>query len=142
VLSIHGLGVLARLAREEELWPLGDLQARWDMLRERVSEIDGARTISPPEGVFPNTLSLAFADLDAETVLTRLDMEGIAASSGSACSWGAQKPSTVLRAMGREDREIRGAIRLSFGPDTCRDTLEWCVDRLGAVVQELRRRRS
>ena len=80
-------------------------------------------------------------ELIAETVLVRLDLAGIAASSGSACSSGAREPSHVLAAMAVPDAAIRGAIRFSFGPSTNVDDLSRVVNELRAIVDDLRQRR-
>jgi cysteine desulfurase len=66
----------------------------------------------------PNTLQLAVAGLDGETLLMQLDKAGIAVSSGSACSSGKTEPSHVLMAMGIEAGLARGAIRISLGRET------------------------
>jgi cysteine sulfinate desulfinase/cysteine desulfurase-like protein len=66
----------------------------------------------------PNTLQLAVAGLDGETLLMQLDKAGIAVSSGSACSSGKAEPSHVLMAMGVEAELARGAIRISLGRET------------------------
>jgi cysteine desulfurase len=80
------------------------------------------------------------ADCLAETILVRLDLEGVAASSGSACSSGAREPSHVLAAMGVPDREIRGAIRLSAAPSTTEEELSRVAGHLARIVEDLRRR--
>ncbi|MFQ5653403.1 MAG: cysteine desulfurase family protein [Planctomycetota bacterium] len=141
ILAIHGMGVLADIAGRRRLWPEEAMRRKSRRLRDLLSALPGIRILTPQEGSFPNTISVAFADLEAETLLVRLDMEGIAASSGSACSSGAREPSHVLRAMGVPDREIRGAVRLSSGPETTVEMLEQATARLGAIVGELRRRR-
>lgn len=71
-----------------------------------------------PERAYPNILNVSFPGVDSETLLIRLDMAGVAASSGSACTAGSMQPSHVLRAMGLEERLVRSAVRFSFGYGT------------------------
>lgn len=138
LLSIVGFGALAERG---PLWDLEALSARAATFRERLAEIDGLRIVSPVEGGFPGCVTVTLADRIAETVLVRLDLEGIAASSGSACSSGAREPSHVLKAMGVPDAEIRGALRFSLGPTTTDEDLEYVAGRLAAIHGELGRHR-
>ena len=144
--AIHGLGVLAELAAAADLWPREGLVAAARRFRGWVGEIPGVRFVTPdvtPDGgAFPNTLSLTLEGLDAATVLVRLDLAGISASSGSACSSGAREPSRVLAAMGVPDAELRGALRFSWGPDTPLADLEHTAHRLARIVRDLSRRRA
>ncbi len=116
VVGIVGFGVAAEIAyREREAERL-----RLKRLRDMAeSEI---RRLAPEALVFgemverlPNTVSFAVPGLTAETALMALDLEGVAVSSGSACSSGKVARSHVLAAMGVPDDLARGAIRLSFG---------------------------
>ncbi|MFK7927019.1 MAG: cysteine desulfurase, partial [Myxococcota bacterium] len=65
-----------------------------------------------------NTLNVHLPGTDGRVLVTRLDLEGIEASAGSACASGAVEPSPVLRALGRSPEEARAGLRLSFGPTT------------------------
>ncbi len=141
LVAIHGLGVLAEIAGSSRLWPWEELIPRKRLLRDRIERIPGARIITPDENALPNTLLATFAGLEAETLLVRLDLAGIAVSSGSACSSGAREPSHVLKAMGIPDREIRGAVRISFGPATSAPDLERAASALEWIVAELSRPR-
>jgi len=138
LVAIHGLGILARIAREEPLWPSDSLTRKSTLVRNQLGEIAGARILSPVESCFPNCINVTFEGVIAETLLVRLDLEGIFASSGSACSSGAREPSHVLRALGCADSEVRGAIRLSFAPDTTDDALLRATSRISAIVRDLR----
>ena len=97
--------------------------------------------ISPAEGSYPTCVSVAVEGLIAETILVRLDLAGVAASSGSACSSGAREPSHVLAAMAVPDAAIRGAIRFSFGPSTTDEDLSHVSNSLRSIVDDLQRRR-
>ena len=80
----------------------------------------------------PNTVQLAVAGIDGETLLMQLDREGIAVSSGSACASGRNEASHVLLAMGVDAMLARGAIRISIGKDT--DTAD--IDALLAALDK------
>jgi cysteine desulfurase len=88
-------------------------------------QINGA-----PADRLPNNLSVAFAGVDAEALLIRLDLEGIAASAGSACTSGSLEPSHVGAAIGLERRFGTGVIRFSLG----RTTTEGEIDRVAAML--------
>ncbi len=83
----------------------------------------------------PNTVQLAIAGIDGETLLMQLDRAGIAVSSGSACSSGKTGPSHVLMAMGVDAELARGAIRISFGRDTTESDIELLLATLGQQVK-------
>lgn len=93
--------------------------------------VEGLRLIWADTVVFgedaarlPNTCSFAVPGISAETALIALDLEGVAVSSGHACSSGKVSASHVLKAMGVEDRVARGALRVSAGPGTKRADIE------------------
>ena len=141
LLAIVGFAELARIAQEAPLWDLASLREKAAGFRSGLASIEGLRVISPEEGSYPSCVSVTIDELIAETVLVRLDLAGIAASSGSACSSGAREPSHVLAAMAVPDAAIRGAIRFSFGPSTSADDLARVVNELRAIVDDLRQRR-
>ena len=68
-----------------------------------------------------------------------LDLEGIAVSTGSACSSGTLEPSPVIRALGRNDELARGAIRFSFGKENTHGDVDYVMEVLERVVEKLRR---
>jgi len=138
LLAIVGFGALAERALAGPLWDLASLAERAAGFRGALRRIPGLTIVSPETGSFPACVAVAFDDLIAETLLVRLDLEGIAASSGSACSSGARQPSSVLAAMGVPDRAIRGALRFSFGPSTTAEELAFAADRLAAIAADLR----
>ena len=82
----------------------------------------------------PNNLSVSFTDLDAEPLLIRLDLEGIAASAGSACATGSLEPSHVIAALGLPERTVRGTLRFSLGRSTSADEIDWVAQILPAIV--------
>jgi len=86
----------------------------------------------------PNTSNLAFAGVDAEALTVRLDLLGMAASRGSACSAGDPAPSHVLLAMGQSAARARSAVRFSFGRTTAANDIDRAVELVAAAVQKLR----
>lgn len=84
-----------------------------------------------------NTLNLAFGDVDGEDLLMALDLEGVAASSGSACTAGSLEPSHVILAMGYDRPTAKQSVRFSFGPTLEKDCIRKAADRVGRVVQRL-----
>jgi cysteine desulfurase len=85
----------------------------------------------------PNTTLFAVPGLKAETALMALDLDGIAASSGSACSSGKVTASRVIKAMGVAPELGAGAVRLSLGPDTTEDEIERFISAWRKLVSRL-----
>ncbi len=92
--------------------------------------------ITPENNSLPNTLMCLFKDLDGRLLLPALDMAGVEASQGSACSSGSPKPPRVLQAMGLDDHDARACVRFSFSQHT---TVEQAA-RGGRVVHDVIRR--
>ena len=86
----------------------------------------------------PHVLSVAFADVPGDALLARLDLEGIAASAGSACAAGALEPSHVVAALGMPERYRRGVVRFSLGAGTSASDVDTVLGRLPALVADVR----
>jgi cysteine desulfurase len=102
----------------------------WDMLRQAFG--DGVVLNGHPTERLPNTLNVSFAGHSGEAILSRL--EGVAASTGSACHAGQLHLSPVLEAMGVPPEVGMGAVRFSLGRTTTREEIEEVVDRLRRVT--------
>ncbi len=87
----------------------------------------------------PNTSAFLMPGVAGEDVVASLDLEGVAVSTGSACSTGAGRPSAALRAMGLPPERAAGMVRMSLGPDTRVDDVEFALDALRRVAPRLRR---
>lgn len=88
----------------------------------------------------PHILNVSFPGTDVESLLVRLDMEGIAASSGSACTAGSHEPSHVLCAMfGKESNRTRNSIRFSFGLSNQDEQVVEAAQKIGTIVDNVRR---
>ena len=137
--GIVALGEAARLAREE----LPERIAHDANLRDRF-ERKVAKTI--PDLVLngdrtrrlPHLSNISFRYIEGEGLLINLDLEGVAVSTGSACSSGTLEPSPVIRALGVDDEIARGSIRFSFGKDNTAADVDYTVDVLVQAVERLR----
>ncbi|MGI8788186.1 MAG: cysteine desulfurase NifS [Pyrinomonadaceae bacterium] len=103
---------------------------------ERISEfeLNGSR-----ENRLPHISNLSFRFIEGESLLINLDLQGVAVSTGSACSSGSLEPSPVIRALGRTDELARGAIRFSFGKDNTPEDVEYISEILPKAIENLRR---
>ncbi len=93
------------------------------------------RVLTPLEDSVPNTVMVAFAGVDGRNLLPMLDLAGIYASHGSACSSGSPTPPTILRAIGLDEREARACVRFSFGWKQPENVVEAVGQRAGDVVR-------
>ena len=131
-------------AIEETTEKLGQNAARNAMLRNRLAEdilssvpdafLNGAR-----EERLPNNCSIRFKGIDGEALLLRLDLAGIAASAGSACTAGSQEISHVLKAIGLSDEEAKSSLRLTTGEDNTEEEIDETIQNVKAIVKDLRR---
>lgn len=94
----------------------------------------------PPPGPkrLPNNLNVILPGVQGETVLLALDMEGVAASAGSACTVGRNEPSHVLEAMGRADAETRTSVRFTVGRSNTAGQIDDAIDAIAGVVERTR----
>jgi cysteine desulfurase len=137
--AIAGLGVAALIARES-LPSMAKVAALRDDLEERIlAHVPGTTVNGDRDRRVPNTTNISFDGLEAESLLIALDLEGVAVSTGSACSSGSLEPSHVLRAMGLPHPRTRNALRFSLGPTTTAEEVAFVADRLPALVEKLRR---
>lgn len=110
-----------------------------DYLVKRVQEkITHCRLNGSATARIPNNAHFTFFGVNGEDLIIKLDENGIAASTGSACSVKKQKPSHVLKAMGFSYEEITGSLRLSLGMQNTAEEVDRAVEVLAQVVQELR----
>lgn len=86
----------------------------------------------------PNNVNFSFQFVEGESLLIMLDMKGICASSGSACTSGSLDPSHVLLAIGLPHEIAHGSLRLSLGENTTEEELDYVVDSLKVIIQNLR----
>jgi len=137
--GIVAFGAAAKLAREEmRERAKHDLQLR-DMFETRIIQcIDKIVFNGCRKRRLPNLSNISFRFIEGEGLLISLDLQGIAVSTGSACSSGTLEPSPVIRAMGRNDELARGSIRFSFGKDNTEQDVERVLEVLPNAVERLR----
>lgn len=139
VAGIVGLATALRLAEEHREEESNRLAALRDRLVEGVlSSIDHCWLLGHPEKRLANNANIAFEYVEGEGILVGLDVEGIAASSGSACSTGSADPSHVLLAMGVRPDLARGAIRMTLGRENTEEDVDRVLEVLPAIVERLR----
>ncbi len=107
-------------------------------LREAVLQIPDSKLTGHPVDRLPNNSSFVFRHLDGNELLMRLDLEGIAASSGSACKTGDPEPSDVILALGFDRSWALGSLRLTIGRQTTDDEVERAGDMVARVVGQMR----
>ena len=127
---------LAEQRREEAVTRCRTLRDRLIAgIEERITD---AHLNGHPEQRLPNNVNFCFRGVEGEPVLLGLDLAGIAASSGSACSSASLEPSHVLRAIGLHDDLSRGSLRLTVGPENTVEEVEYVVDTLATLVPRIR----
>jgi cysteine desulfurase len=104
----------------------------WDQIKRSFPQ---AVRNGHPVLTLANTLNVSFPGLDGESLLIGLDLEGVCASSGSACMVGSVQPSHVLLAMGVEPRLASSTVRFSLGTDTTASEIEHCLRALATVIE-------
>lgn len=110
-----------------------------DYLIERVlKEVPYSRLNGPRENRLPNNVSFCFQFIEGESLLIMLDMKGICASSGSACTSGSLDPSHVLLAIGLPHEIAHGSLRLTLGKETTKEEIETTVEAIKEIVEKLR----
>jgi cysteine desulfurase len=110
---------------------------RRERLWRAIAALGGVRRHSPPDGL-PNTLCVGFTGLAGEAVVAALDLEGVAASVGSACAAGAGEPSHVLRAIGCDEDAARAAVRFSLGAATTAAEIDAAAAAVRRVIERAR----
>jgi cysteine desulfurase len=139
VAGIVGLAAALRLAEAERPATAPRVAALRDRLQTGIlaafpdALVNGAAT---PR--LPNNLSVAFAGLPSDALLIRLDLDGIAASAGSACAAGSLEPSHVTAALGLDEERRLGVIRFSLGRQTSAEEIDEVLRRLPRAVSDVR----
>lgn len=114
------------------------LYAQQNLLARAVCDIDGGHINTPISDRLPNILSVRFDGVNARELLTMLDVNGVYASAGSACTADSEEPSRVLLASGLTEEQALSTIRLSFCPETTPDEFSFVADALRRSVEKLR----
>jgi cysteine desulfurase len=137
-----GLATALQLADGEREATVRRLSGLRDYLWTQLSQrLPGLRLNGPADFSrrLPNNLSVCIGGVEGESVLIQMDLNGIAASSGSACTTGSLEPSHVLTAMGLAPEVARGSLRLTLGKGNTRADVDYLLDRLPVIVEKIRR---
>ena len=139
VAGIVGLGEALELA----VTNMSETSARMTRMRDRL--IDGIEATIPEVKLnghrtkrLPNNVNFSIKYIEGESILLMLDMAGIAASSGSACTSGSLDPSHVLLALGLTHEVAHGSVRLTLGDDTTDEDIDYVLETLPKVAHRLR----
>jgi cysteine desulfurase len=134
-----GFGVAAELAEKEMDQRRRHLVTLRDRLIDGVlASIDHVRLNGHRTRRLPNNANFSFEFVEGESILLSLDMRGVAASSGSACTSGSLEPSHVLAAMGLPPEVAHGSVRMSLGTQTTEEDIDYVLEVLPPIIRKLR----
>ena len=122
------------------------LQNQYSHFREnvlgRINTIDGFFLNTNLDHSLQHSFNFGFSGISAESLLISLDLDGVAVSTGSACSSGAMEASHVLLAMGRSRPEAKSSLRVSWGWSTTADEIDYFLERMTHHIQRLQQKQS
>ncbi len=137
--GIVGYGVAAqRVAQTMEERTQKEIELRDYMIHRISEEIPQAKLNGHPQKRLPNNVNFSFEFIEGESLLIMLDMKGICASSGSACTSGSLDPSHVLLAIGLPHEIAHGSLRLTISEETTKEEIDTVVDEVKDIVAKLR----
>ena len=138
VAGIVGFGKACELARknldkyQEHLKNLRDYYIKQIQEKVQHTKLNGH-----PIDRLPGNANISFKGIEGETLLLKLDLQGICASSGSACNSGSNNPSHVLTAIGLEEEFAKGALRVTFGESNTKEDIDFLIDKIVETIEEL-----
>lgn len=140
VTGMVGLGKAVELA-EKRL--AGGEEGKLVKLRDKLisgimDQIENVRLNGHPTKRLPGNVNLCFEFIEGESMLLNLDMKGVAASSGSACTSGSLEPSHVLLAIGLPPEIAHGSLRLTLGKDNTEEDIDYVIGILPKIIEKLR----
>jgi cysteine desulfurase len=135
---IVGFGAALELAAAGMDAEAARVRALRDRLRDGLRSLDGVHDNGHPDQRLPGTVNLSFEGTDSESLLMALDFQGVAASSGSACTSGSLEPSHVLQAIGLPPAVAAGTIRLTLGRWTTDADVNYLLEVIPQIVSDLR----
>jgi cysteine desulfurase len=138
--SIVGLGVASQLALEHVAFENTEVKRLRDRLEAGIlAQVPNAFVTGDPANRLPNTASIAFEFVEGEAILLLLNKQGIAASSGSACTSGSLEPSHVMRAMGIPYTAAHGTIRFSLSRYNTEAEIDRVIEAVPPIIAQLRK---
>lgn len=137
--GIVGLAKAAQLAIDTmEERTKKEVQLRDYLIDRLLTEIPYSRLNGHREKRLPNNVNVSFQFIEGESMLIMLDMKGVCASSGSACTSGSLDPSHVLLAIGLPHEIAHGSLRLTLGEENTEEEMDYVVDNIKQIVERLR----
>ena len=136
--GIVGLGVAITEMTEHLEENYNKVKALRDRLFEGASKISHSRINGDKEKRLPGNFSMCFEGIEGESLLLMLDMKGVSASSGSACTSGSLDPSHVLLSIGLKHEVAHGSLRLSLGENNTEEDVDYILEVLPPIIERLR----
>lgn len=137
--GIVGLGLAAEIAQQEMACRIEQVSSLRDQLiQEIMDKISNVKLNGHIKNRLPGNVNFSFIGVEGESLLLNLDMKGIAASSGSACSSGSLSPSHVLMAMGLSHEVAHGSLRISLGRHNTKQDVDYFLEVLPPIIERLR----
>lgn len=138
--GIVGLGKACELAMEHMAYENTEVAALRDQLQQGIlAQVPYAFVTGDPDNRLPNTLNIAFEYIEGEAILLLMNKQGIAASSGSACTSGSLEPSHVMKAMGIPYTAAHGTVRFSLSRYNTPEEIERVIAAVPPIVAQLRK---
>ena len=138
--GIVGISAALEAANRQRLEHGAHCQALRDRIIEHITtQVPRVRLNGHPSQRLPNNVNFSFEGVEGEPVLLGLDMAGIAASSGSACSSGSLEPSHVLLALGQSAEVARGSLRITLGKYNSSEEVDYLLEKLPELIEKLRK---
>ena len=137
--GVVGMSIALELAeRRREECAAHCARLRDRLLSGILERVDGVEVNGDRDARLPGNVNVSLAGVEAEPLLMALDVAGIAASSGSACTAGSLEPSHVLLALGRSQEMARSSLRLTLGPENTGEEVDYVVETLARLAPKLR----
>jgi cysteine desulfurase len=136
VAGIVGFAAAAELMKQKDITHMADLRDR--LITKVIKEVPKVKLNGHPKQRLCNNANFTFAGIEGEALLLRLDLQGIAVSTGSACSSHSLQPSHVLLAIGLKPEESHGSLRLTVGPENTKEDVDYVVSAIKTEVAALR----
>jgi len=134
-----GLGRACEVSARDMEKEAGHLRGLRDRIEEGLKKRIGHVYVNgDTESRLPNTSNMSFEFVEGESLLLNLDMKGVAASSGSACTSGSLEPSHVLLAMGMSHELSHGSVRFSLGRNNTVEDIDFLLDNMPGIVERMR----
>jgi len=137
--GIVGFAAATDIAKKEMVTDAKRMTKLRDILIEKVLKIENSHLNGHPKIRLPNNTNFWFSYIEGESLILHLDMKGVAASTGSACSSESLEPSHVLVAIGLKHEEAHGSLRLTIGKYTTKEEVDYVAEVLPGIVESLRK---